>query len=498
MNRLLRAGLLLSLALMAGRLAGFARELMLASRLGLSAEADVAIVLLTLPDLLVNLLLSGGLAVALVPALRGMAPSRAAALFGQASLWTGLLFAALGGLLLWAPGLWLSLLAPGSAVPALGLGLWALVAVALPLAALSGVSSAALNAGERFFVAGCGTLLFNLCVIAALALAHPGQEVLPWLCWGIAAGALLRWLSQLLALPGGATALWQAPRQAGLVDAALLRSFSAGLAAASLLILIPVLLRAAASWLAPGQLAAFNYAIKLVELPLGIVITTLATVAFPRMSEFHARGDREAFDALLSGQLQKAVLLSLVVLLCGLAFGEAVVALLFERGQVSAADAQVIALLTKIALLSLPFVGVATLLSAALNASQRPGTVLRLNLSVLLLLPLLAMPGLLARSGSLLMWALPAVHLGLAWLLAHQLGWGMLRPCRRILPASLSVMAIVGLIAAGKRTIIEAVLPPGAHLYGEPALALLAFVMASALGLRILDLNRRPNLDSAS
>lgn len=62
---LLSAGLFLSLALMAGRLAGFGREVLLASSLGLSEQADIAIVLLTVPDLLVNLLLSGGIGVAL-------------------------------------------------------------------------------------------------------------------------------------------------------------------------------------------------------------------------------------------------------------------------------------------------------------------------------------------------------------------------------------------------------------------------------------------------
>jgi putative peptidoglycan lipid II flippase len=50
-----------------GRLLGFVRETMLASRLGLAASTDVAIVSFTFADLMTNLLIAGSLSGVLIP-----------------------------------------------------------------------------------------------------------------------------------------------------------------------------------------------------------------------------------------------------------------------------------------------------------------------------------------------------------------------------------------------------------------------------------------------
>lgn len=446
---LLGAGLLLSLALMAGRLAGFGREVLLASSLGLSEQADIAIVLLTVPDLLVNLLLSGGIGVALVPAMRAASPAQAAALFRQASLAFGAMFTLLGLCFALLPSVWLWLFAPGLEGAAQWLDSWMIyaIAAAIPLAALSGVSTAALNAGERFFVAGCGTLVFNLCVIFALLMALTGpQGHLAWLCGGVATGALLRWGSQWIALRTGV------PRglnshQGWLLDRRLVQGFIAGLASASLLILVPVALRAGASWLGKGELAAFNYAIKLVELPLGILITTLATVAFPRLSEAHQQDDLAAFEGVLRASLQRSLVLSIAIVMCGWPFVDAVVAMLFGSGGVSSEGQAHITALTQIALLSVPWVGISSLASAALNARRQPGVVLHRTVLVMLGFPLLCLPGLLMSEPIVLMWALPLLHFILAIVLMRVVAGEGLRMGRAQLSRVLLYLLVSGGIA---------------------------------------------------
>ncbi|MGM9513390.1 lipid II flippase MurJ [Roseateles sp. DB2] len=495
---LLRSGLVLSLALMAGRLAGFARELLLASVFGLSTQADVAIVLLTLPDLLVNLLLAGGLGVALVPALRGADGVRHAQLFAQASLAVTAVFGALALAFVGWPALWLGLLAPGVSLDGLSSAtrLWAAIAVALPLTALSGVSSAALNAQDRFFVAGCGTLVFNLCVIAALGLGltrgYETATTLLILGLGIALGAMLRWLSQLAALRAqlghSLAGLWRR----SLLDRTLLRSFGAGLASASLLVLVPVLIRACASWLGAGQLAAFNYAIKLVELPLGILITTLATVAYPRLSEAYLQGNRAGFDGLLGDSLRRSLVLSLAVVLCGWQFGDALVALLLGHGRLGPQEQAHVLGLMRLALLGVPWVGVSGLLAAALNAQQQAGAVLRCTALALLALPLLCLPGLLLRSAQALMWALPLVQLLLVLLLTRALGvpWmgGVSRFASKISAPLLAVSlpCAVGLWADGWLISVLGDWPAMTQALLRIALAGSVFGVAIAAGLRAL------------
>jgi len=491
---LLSAGLFLSLALMAGRLAGFGREVLLASALGLSEQADIAIVLLTVPDLLVNLLLSGGIGVALVPALRAANPAQAAALFKQASFAFGAVFAVLGLCFAWVPSVWLWLFAPGLEGTTQWLDDWMIYAIALaiPLAALSGVSTAALNARDRFFVAGCGTLLFNLCVIATLLLAmFWAHNYLALLCAGILAGALLRWTSQWMALRAGAPQLLQA-HQGLLLDRRLVQGFVAGLASASLLILVPVALRAGASWLGKGELAAFNYAIKLVELPLGILITTLATVAFPRLSEAHEQNDPSTFEGILRTGLHRSFVLSVSVALCGFPFVDAVVAILFGAGRVGPEGQAHITTLTQIALLSVPWAGIVSLAAAALNARRLPAVVLRRTAVIMLILPLLCLPGLLMGKPAMLMAALPAFHFILAISLMQATNRGNVRPgraqsCRILLClVSISCAALAGWLADALVLKPFEGLLPGPLDFWRVLLAGAAFACAVTAGLLVL------------
>jgi putative peptidoglycan lipid II flippase len=499
---LLSAGLFLSLALMAGRLAGFGREVLLASSLGLSEQADIAIVLLTVPDLLVNLLLSGGIGVALVPALRAASPAQGAALFKQASLAFGAVFAVLGLCFALLPSLWLWLFAPGLEGATQWLDDWMIYAIALaiPLAALSGVSTAALNARDRFFVAGCGTLLFNLCVIAALLLAmFWAHSYLALLCAGILVGALVRWVSQWMALRAGAPPVLQA-HQGLLLDRRLVHGFVAGLASASLLILVPVALRAGASWLGKGELAAFNYAIKLVELPLGILITTLATVAFPRLSEAHDQNDTATFEGILRTALNRSLVLSASVALCGFPFVDAVVAILFGAGRVGAEGQAHITALTQIALLSVPWVGIASLAAAALNARRLPAVVLRRTAVIMLALPLLGLPGLWMGKAEILMGALPVFHFILAISLMHAASQGSARPGRAQSCRILLCLAAIGFVAllgwSADVFVLKpfAILLPGPLDFWRVVFAGAVFAAAVSTGLLILrsaDRNRR-------
>ena len=169
MASLVKSTIALSAALMLGRLLGFLREVLLAGRVGVSAEADIAVVVLTLPEFVISVLLAGGFSAALVPALRRQDGEGRLALFrfvGTVSVLVGIALAA--GIAL-APGLVFAALAPG-----LEPGTTApyhtairLVALCVPLGALAGVLGAFLNARDQFFVVGFGTVIYNivLCVV---------------------------------------------------------------------------------------------------------------------------------------------------------------------------------------------------------------------------------------------------------------------------------------------------------------------------------------------
>lgn len=421
----LGAGGLLAFALLAGRFSGLSRELILASHFGVSAQADVAVVLLTLPDLLVNLLLSGGLSAALVPRLRALPRDQAAKLFQMASLWGMLVFSMLGlAIAGWPSGVF-TIFAPGLSHPVGLIGDHAMVLLALsvPLTALSGVTAAYLNADERFFVAGLGTLIFNLTIIAAL-LCSPGGGGLFLLASAILAGAALRLFSQLVILPGHA---WRIDTGSATVDRRFFHAFFAGIAASSLALLPPALIRAAASLLGTGNIAIINYSQKLVELPLGILITTISTITLTKLSGHYGNGDAEAAKRTLHQSLKLSLVLAILIVVFGEFLAEPIVSLIFHRGAIDSGDAGRIANLMRVILIGVPFIALSSLATAALNAQLRTSEVLRMTLLSLTLLAILAVPGLVLSSDKLLMGAVAGSQAALAWFLARRAGiclWG--------------------------------------------------------------------------
>lgn len=405
------------MALLLGRVSGLARELLLAFRFGVSREADVAVVLLTLPDLLVNLLLSGGLSAALVPRLRTLPDAQAAQVFQQACLWALTFFGALALLIaIWPAGV-VSLFAPGLSQPTslITAPVAMLVALSIPLTALSGVTTAYLNAGSRYFIAGLGTFIFNAAIITALAWWQKGGLLV--LSGAIAIGALFRLASQMAISPPQA---WRKQPERVPADPRFRKAFTAGVMAASLALVPAAMIRAAASLLGPGNIAAFNYAQKLVELPLGIFITTISTIALTRLSGHHADGDPLAARRTLHANLRLSLILALFILLFGEALAGVLVSLVFERGTISAGDVERIASLTRIALLGIPFISVSSLATAALNAQLRTPEVLRATGIALIALIVIALPGLIISSDRLLMGSVVGSQGILAWLLARR------------------------------------------------------------------------------
>ena len=145
---LLGASAFVSVALLLSRLSGLIREQVLGARLGLSAEMDAAILILTLPDLLVGLLLSGGFAAALVPVLTRAPPEARIQLVRRVMYWSAVVGLGLAACLFLAMPWVTGALMPTTNVDQLtafrlGFGLSLL---ALPISAVIGASSSYLNA----------------------------------------------------------------------------------------------------------------------------------------------------------------------------------------------------------------------------------------------------------------------------------------------------------------------------------------------------------------
>jgi putative peptidoglycan lipid II flippase len=428
---IIRAGVLLGGTLLAGRFSGLLREVQLAAIFGVSVQADAAVLLLTLPDLMVNVLLSGGLTAALMPRLRALPLKEAQVLMRQILLFVFFIFVLFAIVLVSTPYAWFSLLAPGLPVRALpSMAAIFAVAIAMPLSAAAGVTTASLNSLQKFLVAGCGTLIFNVAVIAALALVSKNfGEPLMVLGIGIAAGATLRLFSQLVILPRGWLIGAISP---SVVDARFIGGFITTAATASLILLVPVIVRSLASTVSPGAISAFNYATKLFELPAGVLITSLATLALARLSAHHGIRDLNAARLVLHDGVRSSLCNAVGSGILIAYFANTLVQLAFGRGAMDLDAIARVVKLIQITMIGLPFLALASMAMAELNARERPLLVFQATLGCLILLPILALPGIGIGSESLLACSVVAFQvLHAVWLarmsgLIVRGGWGWL------------------------------------------------------------------------
>jgi peptidoglycan biosynthesis protein MviN/MurJ (putative lipid II flippase) len=280
----LQAGAVSLALLLASRLLGLLRESALAAAYGASGDGDVAVLMLTLPDWIVGVLVTGALSYMLLPAWAGAdaaAVGAAQRRLARTLLAGGIVLAALLALARVPLAQWL---APGVGADLRGAAADALVwsAAAVPLALLAALGATRLQ-HEREFVGMYGAnLVVNGVLIAALLLvAGSASRTVHTLGLGLLLAMALRlaWLAwrqrpfradaaaAAPALPLPAAPLW------------LWAMLGAGLPLA-----LPFLARTLASRAGEGALASFNYAWKLIELPQLLAIQLVATLALPAIA----------------------------------------------------------------------------------------------------------------------------------------------------------------------------------------------------------------------
>lgn len=391
------------------------REFVFASKFGLTHEADLAVILLALPDLLTNILVSGGLSAALVPRFRQVSSEEGGKLFRTALLATLVCFSGIGIGFYAFPNLFFGIIAPGISISFGQLSDLMLfsVALAIPLSCLAGVCTAYLNSIDRYFVAGLGTLLVNLTIIVALLLVpnNDNQTLFRALAVGILIGTSVRLLSQLGRIPNAT--LWST-KLGGIKDKVLLRAFLAGVMASSINLLAPFTLRAFASYMESGSVASLNFAQKLVELPVGIIFSAIGIISLTHMSTAFASGGILSAREIAGRRLRTSIIVSVAITLGCFFFSDAIVSVVFERGKITAEEVLIISGIFKIMSLSIPFVAVTLVVIAYLNATLQTMLVLRVTFVCFLTVPILMLIGLSYQSLYLMVWSIVLFQILLA------------------------------------------------------------------------------------
>ena len=344
-----RAGLVSLGLLLLSRLLGLLRESTQAAAFGATGLGDAVIVMFTLPDLLVGIVVSGGLSYVLLPVWAKQSPEDVVR--SQKRVAGGILIASfLLALLVWSTrGAVSHALAPGlqADMKALGASSLAWSAAVLPMAMLAALWTTRLQHERDFVGMYAASLLVNLLLVAALAIVA---------LYGPAASdnsnsvAVLGFFLVLAMLARLAWLYWRLPKKvAGLkalpcTSAVSLPQTTVWLWAAmssGLLLLLPIVARSLASQSGEGALAHFNYAWKLVELPLVLAIQLVASLAFPAIARTPSGSPARIQALRLAFMLAWSLACAAIAVVGG--FSLSLAKLLFGWGQMGAADLLVIA-----------------------------------------------------------------------------------------------------------------------------------------------------------
>lgn len=291
-----KAGVISLVLLLASRLLGVAREAAQAAAFGVSGAADVAVLMLTLPDWLTGLLASGALSYVLLPHWARQTPVEQAVTQRRVAmaLLVGGGALALSIILLQRPiALLLMKGLPEAFQGMAGSGLiWA--ALALPVSLLGALWGTRLQNEHDLPGMYAGSLVVNGGIIFALLILAGGanaalDQAINWLGLALLISMLSRlaWLRWRLWRVSTATGISEL-RPGAVASLPGWRIWFWAILASGLPLALPFVARSLASSTGEGSLASFNYAWKLVELPLILVVQLVASLTFPKISRAFA------------------------------------------------------------------------------------------------------------------------------------------------------------------------------------------------------------------
>ncbi|MDE2472134.1 MAG: murein biosynthesis integral membrane protein MurJ [Bradyrhizobium sp.] len=355
------------------RLTGFASSIMLAAILGAGPMADAFFVALRLPNSFRAIFAEGAFNTAFIPAyahVQGKGGASSARLFGD-RIFT-LLFLSQVVLLtvvwLFMPQA-LSILAPGFTDDPeqrrLAIELTRITFPYLLLITLVTLYGGILNVMHRFASAAAASILLNISMMAALALAAFFPTAGHAAAWGVLVSGFLQYflLAGDLARHGGL------PRFAPLKFDDDVRAFFRAIGPATLgsmgtqvAVFADTII---ATFLAAGALSALYYAERLYQLPIGVIGIAIGTVLLPEMSRRITAGDNAGAMASQRRAFEFTLLAAVPFIAAFLTVPVVLMRAVFMRGAFTDADAVAAgATLAAYAVGLIPFVMIRSAVSA--------------------------------------------------------------------------------------------------------------------------------------
>ena len=331
---LMRAAVVTVVITLSGSLLGLVRDLLLARLFGANGGTDAFLVAWTVPETAFPLVVEGAMSLMMIP-LFSRALSRAQAREVVAETMpriVAVLIALSAAVAVGAPVL-VRVIAPGLADPELAVTCTRLTAITVLTFGLAGYLSAALRANHVFGAPATIHLAYNVGILGLMWTLH-GRIGIVSAAAGVALGSVFMVLAQL---PSFLKHIGL-PRRWKLSGSAVTIGAFAPIAIYTLTRQAQVFIeRFLGSSLPPGTISHLNYAQKVAQMPM-LVALLVCTVTFPTLARSVATGDTATARQRLEADLRTVTALIFVAAAYLIAFAPAVVGVLLEHGEFTAAD----------------------------------------------------------------------------------------------------------------------------------------------------------------
>jgi|GEM_PF-3607429 len=368
LRSLLTAGALVTIGLLAGRILGLVREMMLAGYFGTGAEADLAISLLIVPDFITGALVGSAVGATLVPLYAARTPEKASALFWQAFLVSVGFFTVLAAIVGFSITGAASLQSEGAALAASSPFAFLIAVSAIPLTAATSIITSYLQYRGRFAVPAFANAIFNFGIIMALWLLPSG---LIMLALGIMLAALARLLFHAAAFfraggtwSRGSFTPWQ-------IDRPFLKTYITTVTT-DICNLFPQFAPYMVIAAFGGGLAVFNYAFKLAYVPATLGYSLTQMVLLPWFVKLlHSEGkDNKGTHYVVT--LQVAWCFSLAVCLSLSLAARDIAQLCFGYGKMTDDDIGLVAQLFDVGVWAMPGMFLSSIWQQIMYAHGKP------------------------------------------------------------------------------------------------------------------------------
>lgn len=266
------------------RIFGFFRDVGVATLMGPTYAADMAVLILTTQDLLLNFFIGNAFPLALMSTFMGQESSLKQLVYKMhGKVTVGLIIVLC--VLCYNMNVLVDWLSPGLPSPynTEVIDYLMISMMSVPFTIYASIVSSALNFSEKFISPALSNAVFNIIICAALLISSTYVWINPFyaLATSVVVGAIVRWAMQLLDL----SRLPQMTQKEKIyIDGKkFFAVYGKSLLSTSVIFIVPILARILASGQGEGQISIFNLISKLIDMPIMLISGAVVTVLTPKL-----------------------------------------------------------------------------------------------------------------------------------------------------------------------------------------------------------------------